>query len=210
MDWKYKHFHQQRVFQAERDEVIEAARKYVADTLGWTSRETPDGFVAEGYSFAHAAIATFHFQSAGAGTKVDVELLMKRAGSMGFMLFDVGGYYNIQIRKWLDDIQWTIHQKLAGADQQIAPPSPVAIKTAGSRIFNGCILFIVAMFALWIIVTAICAIVGLLTGTLYLVGRGGTLVLHGLAARIVSVLILAFGLFIAWRVRHVQHRSRAR
>ena len=30
----------------------------------------------------------------------------------GFMLVDVGGYYSIQIRKWLDGIQWTLTQKL--------------------------------------------------------------------------------------------------
>jgi hypothetical protein len=35
---------------------------------------------------------------------------VERAGPTGFMLFDVGGYYNIQIRKWLDAIQSAIQR----------------------------------------------------------------------------------------------------
>ncbi len=205
MDWKYKHFHQERLFQASRDEVMGAARKYVSETLGWKSRDETDGFSAEGYSFTHAGVATFRFQSAAGGTKVEVDLLVKRAGSMGFMLFDVGGYYNIQIRKWLDGIQWNIHQKLAGGDE---PAAAQEDNKTSARVFNGCLLFIVAMFALWFIVNFICAIVGVFTGTLYLFGRGGTIVVHGMVARVISALILAFGLFIVWRVRHSRHPSR--
>src|ERR1700694_2245810 len=105
MDWKYKHFHQERVFSAPRDLVFEAARAFMAESLGWQITDTPDGFTAEGYSFSHRAIADLQIQTAGAGTKVAFELLIERAGWRGFMLFDVGGYYNIQIRKWLCALQ---------------------------------------------------------------------------------------------------------
>ena len=105
MDWKYKHFHQERVFPAPRDVVFEAARAFMAESLGWQVTNTPDGFTAQGYSFFHRAIANLRIQSAAGGTKVAVELLVERASSLGFMVFDVGGYYSIQIRKWLDGIQ---------------------------------------------------------------------------------------------------------
>ena len=114
MDWKYKHFHQERVFPASRDLVFEAARTFMTESLGWEITNTPDGFTAQGYSFSHRAIANLRIQSAAGGasdseTRVAVELLVERAGWRGFMLFDVGGYYNIQIRKWLDGVQWAIH-----------------------------------------------------------------------------------------------------
>jgi len=127
MDWKYKHFHQERVFAAPRDLVTEAARTFMTESLGWritdfglggdsgrdvrAPSDTMDGFTAEGYSFSHRAIANLHIQTTAGGassengTRVAIELLVERASSWGFMLFDVGGYYNIQIRKCLDGIQ---------------------------------------------------------------------------------------------------------
>lgn len=201
MDWKYKHFHQQRIFPATRDVVVEAARTFMCESLGWQITETPDGFTAEGYSFSHKAIAHLQFQSAGDQTKVAIELLVERTGWRGYMLFDVGGYYNIQIRKWLDGVQWSIHQKLTGTKDESTNPLVVAEKKPAAYIFNGCLVFIVAMFGLYLLVTFICAVVGLITGTLYLWGRGGTLVIHGVPARIVSALILLGGAFVAWRVK---------
>ena len=108
MDWKYKHFHQERVFAASRDFVIQAARAYMADSLAWQVTDTAEGLSAKGTSFTHAGIANFRMQSVGKETKVEVELLVERASPTGFMLFDVGGYYNIQIRKWLAGIQTII------------------------------------------------------------------------------------------------------
>jgi hypothetical protein len=34
MDWKYKHFHQERDFPASRDLVFEAARTFMAESVG--------------------------------------------------------------------------------------------------------------------------------------------------------------------------------
>lgn len=201
MDWKYKHFHQERVFSAPRDAVTEAARTFMLESLRWQITETPDGFTAEGVSFSHKAIAHFQFQSVGDGTRVAIELLVERAGWRGYMLFDVGGYYNIQIRKWLDGVQWSIHQKLTGTRHESTNPLVLAEKKPAAYIFNGCLVFIVAMFCLYFLVTFICAVVGLITGTLYLWGRGGTLVIHGTLARIISGLILLGGAFVVWRVK---------
>jgi hypothetical protein len=198
MDWKYRHFHQERVFQASRDAVVEAARRYMSESLAWRVTDTAEGLRAEGYSFSHSAIAGFRIQSVGSETKIEVDLMVERAGPTGFMLFDVGGYYSIQIRKWLDGIQWAIHQQVAGTPQQAAPPIPTENKT-GARIFNGCLLFSFAILGLWFLGNFISAIVGLITGTLYLWGKGGTSVLHGGAARIVAALIVLFGIFIGWQ-----------
>ncbi len=206
MDWKYKHFHQERVFPAARDLVTEAARTFMAESLGWQVTETPEGFTAQGYSFSHRAIANLHIQSAAggasseSGTRVAVELLVERAGWRGFMLFDVGGYYNIQVRKWLDGIQWSLHQKLTGTRDESMNPLVLAENKPAACIFNGCLVFIVVTFALYLVVTFISAVVGLLTGNLFLVGRG-SLTIHGIWARILSGLILVFGAFLAWRIK---------
>jgi hypothetical protein len=200
MDWKYKHFHQERVFAAPGDVVTEAARTFMTDSLGWQVKDTPDGFTAEGYSFTHRAIANLQLQSAGEGTKVVIELLVERAGGWrGFMFFDVGGYYNIQVRKWLEGIQWSLHQKLNGTHDESTNPLVLAQNKPAAYIFNGCLVFIVVTFALYFLVTFISAVVGLLTGNLFLMGRGSVTV-HGIWARVVSALILIFGAFFAWRV----------
>jgi hypothetical protein len=207
MDWKYKHFHQERVYPAQRELVAEAARSFMGESLGWQVTDTADGFTAQGHGFSHRAIANLRIQSAAggasseSGTRVAVELLVERAGGRGFMLFDVGGYYNIQIRKWLDGIQWSLHQKLTGTHDESTNPLVVANNKPAACIFNGCLAFIVVMFALYVLVTFICAVVGLTTGNLYLWGRGGTLTIHGIWARILSALILIFGAFLAWRIK---------
>jgi len=200
MDWKYQHFHQERVFAAPKDLVFKAARAFMAESLGWQITNTPDGFSAEGYSFTHRVIANLQFESAASGTKVALELLVERAGWRGFMLFDVGGYYNIQVRKWLDGVQWSLHQRLTGSHDESRNPLVLAENKPAAYIFNGCLVFIVVSFALYFLVTFISAVVGLLTGHLFLLGRG-SLTIHGTWARILSALILMFGAFVAWRIK---------
>src|SRR5207302_8692919 len=95
----------------------------------------------------------------------------------------------------------SIHQKLTGTHDDSQNPLVLAENRPAAHIFNGCLMFIVVMFALYFLVTFICAVVGLITGTLYLWGRGGTLAIHGTLARIVSALILLCGAFVGWRVK---------
>ena len=201
MDWKYKHFHQERVFPAPRDVVTQAARTFMAESLGWQITDTADGFTAQGYSFTHRAIANLQFQSAAGGTKVAIELLVERTSWRGYMLFDVGAYYNIQIRRWLDGVQWVLHQELTGTHDESQNPLVLAQNKPAAYIFNGCLMSIVVMFGLYFLITFIEAVVGLLTGNLYLLGRGGTLAIHGMWGRIVSALILIFGAFVVWRIK---------
>jgi hypothetical protein len=205
MDWKYKHFHQEKTFAASRDVVVDAARRYVSESLGWKVTDTADGLRAEGYGFSHAAVANLRIQSLGSETRIAVDLMVERAGPMGFMLFDVGGYYTIQIRKWLEGIQLAIHQARSGTLEQSPIPIPNQNKT-GARLFNGCMMITFAILGLWFFGNFISAIIGLATGTLYLWGKGGTLVLHGMTARIVAALVVAFGAFLAWQVTRTRRR----
>src|SRR5439155_152160 len=98
---------QERVFPAPRDVVTQAARTFMAESLGWQITDTADGFTAQGYSFSHRAIANLQFQSAAGGTKVAIELLVERTGWRGYMLFDVAGY------------SWNVGPYRVGADLNI-------------------------------------------------------------------------------------------
>lgn len=206
MDFKYKHFHQQRTYAAAYEDVLNAARAVMTESAGWSiTNETSDGFIAEGTSFGHAGTANVRVRPAGGGVLVDVELRVQRAGFTGFMLFDVGGYYNIQIRKWLEAIQMSFHPEASGQAPVSAPPLQPQNKGA-ARAFHGCLLIIVLAFGLYLLVTVIEAIVGLTTGNLFLVGRGGTITVHGPAARAISAAILLLGAWIVWRVMKKPHR----
>jgi hypothetical protein len=196
MDWKNKRFDGEAIFQVQRDLVLEAARSFAAESLaGWQITDAADGFEARGHSGSHAATAKFRVEPAPFGTKVAVTLLVERAGSLGFMLFDVGGYYDGQIRKWMEGIQRHLHQELTSeAGQESSEQARQAIpKVAGTRpLYVGCM---VALLVLPVFIYFISAVVGLLTGNLYLVGRrGGTI--HGPLARIMSGIFLTIAVLI--------------
>jgi len=206
MDFKYKHFHQQGLFSASREEVFNSTRGVMAESVGWTvTNETSEGFTAEGSSFGHAGIAHIKIQTTAVGTSVNVELRVERAGFSGFMLFDVGGYYNTQIRKWLNAIEASVHEQAsdqpAGAIQPLQPPNKSA-----ARVFHGCLLLIAIGFGLYLLATVVEAVVGLTTGNLFLVGRNGTVTIHGPAARAISATILLFGGWIVWRIMRKPHK----
>jgi hypothetical protein len=205
MDWKNKHFDQAAVFQAQAELVFEAARSFMAESLGWQITDTPDGFEARGYSFSHQAKAKFRIEPVANGTKLVVELLVERASPLGFMMFDVGGYYNRQIRKWLAGIQWGVHQRLRSAPGAESSPQnvPAILQNNGlaSHVFSGCFLLIVVIFALYFLSILVFAIIGLSTGYLYLPGRGDPLVVHGGWARAISGIILTIVVFFGLRIR---------
>src|SRR5689334_19137469 len=131
MDWKYKHFNHEAVFGAMGGSVLEAARAVVAESLS-SIEDTADGFTARGYSGWHNAVATFHIAPAAEGTRLPVELLVERAAMRGYMLFDVGGYYNIQIDKWFKGIA----QRLETDNEQ--EQILVSKTTRDSKIPQGC------------------------------------------------------------------------
>jgi hypothetical protein len=205
MDFKYKHFRQQRIFAVSPEELFNVARAVITKSAGWTvTKETAEGFTAQGSGFGHAGIADVHIASSGGGTIVEIQLRVERAGFSGFMLFDVGGYYNIQIRKWLDAMQASLHQPATGQ----APSTPAALQPpnkSAARLFHGCLLLIGVAIGFYLLVTVVEAAVGLATGNLFLIGRNGNLVVHGAAARAISAVILLFGAWVVWKMIKKPH-----
>jgi len=131
MDWKYKHFNQAAIFKASRESVLEAARAVVAESLGGIE-DTGDGFTARGYSAWHAAIVTFRITTTPDGTRAAVEMLVERAAMRGYMLFDVGGYYNSRIDQWFSGIT----QRLEGHQELTL----VSKTTSNVKVQQGCLL----------------------------------------------------------------------
>jgi len=131
MDWKYKHFNQEAIFKAPLESVLQAARTVIAESLEGIENTT-DGFIARRYSAWHSAIATFRITPAAEGTKVAVELLVERAAMRGYMLVDIGSYYNGQIDKWFSGIS----QRLGEIPEQIL----VSRTTSNVRAQRGCLM----------------------------------------------------------------------
>ena len=195
MDWRYAHFQLQQVFSEPRDAVRAAARGYMVETLGWDVADTSEGFEAKGMSFMRAATARFRFTEASAGTVVTVELQVERASSLGFMLFDIGGYYAGQARIWLDGIG----DSLAGKG-----PSPASQRRAAhAHLFDTVVLVLIAILALGFVLNfVVFPVIGLFTGVLYFVGRGSSSgAIHGPWARGLSVALLLFDAFLVYRIQ---------
>ena len=208
MDWKNKRFAREAVFQAQRELVFEAARSFAADSLvGWQITDTADGFQARGDSASHAATAKFRIEPAPFGTRVAITLLVERASPRGFMLFDIGGYYDGQIRKWLEGIQWRLHQRPTSATQQESVEDgkqAIPKATGNAPRYIGCI---VALFVFPIFLFCISAVIGLLSGHLYLLGRRGETV-DGPWARIISGTILLIAVLVGLRVLKMRKKAR--
>ena len=138
MDWKYKHFNQEAVFRASRQDVLEAARLSAAESLEQVA-DTADGFIARGYLAWHPAIATFIITSTGDETRVAVELLVERAAMRSYMLVDVGGYYNSQIDKWFSGIA----QSLGSAREQVLVSKTTSNDKVRQGLLTGCLAYLI-------------------------------------------------------------------
>jgi hypothetical protein len=150
MDWKYKHFNQQAIFKASVQSVLDAARAVVAESLGGIE-DTTDGFVARGHGAWHAAVATFRITPTPNGTQVAVGLLVERAAMRGYMLFDVGGYYNGQIDKWFSGIA----QRLGGPQEQILVGKSTSNFKVRQGCLVGCLVYLIAGACLGILGTSL-------------------------------------------------------
>jgi hypothetical protein len=122
MDWENKHFEGETVLSAPAEGVRLAMERFVQQSLpDWSVSPTPDGFDASGRSGFHHAEAHVRMSPDPNGTKVSVELLVRRSNGFGYMLFDLGGYYDHLIRKWLGGI-W---QQVAGVRADPGGHAPV-------------------------------------------------------------------------------------
>lgn len=129
IDRSYKHFNQAAVFNALPGSALEAAREVASDSFG-EFEVTPDGFTARGFSGWHNAIATFRIAPVPEGTRLTIELRVERAAMRGYMLFDIGNFYNGQIDKWFS----AIGERLAGTGERVL----VSKTTANLKTQRGC------------------------------------------------------------------------
>jgi len=141
MDWENKHFHKEIVIPASHAVVVEAIHRFAGQSIpDWTVSPTPEGFDAHGRSGMHHAVAHMRLLPAEGGTKIAVELLVKRSNGFGqYMLVDIGNYYDNMLGKWL----WAIFHLARGvaADPSghapmVGPPGTVAPHAPpGARVF---------------------------------------------------------------------------
>lgn len=206
MNWTYKRFDQKKIFQESPELVSEAARAFVESREGWQITNTTDGFETKGTSFSHSETAKFRIVPIDSGTKVTITLFVQRAGAFGFMLFDVGGFYNGQLRRWLENIEQNLHQK----DSSVQSLSEKPKTGAASKFLIGCFGLIFAVFALCWLVQSVFAVIGIFTGSLYLLlsKNAHETTLHGIAARIVAGIILAFDSFVIFSIFRKRKKDR--
>jgi hypothetical protein len=91
-----------------------------------------------------------------------------------------------------------------GAAGRVGQATPA--RNLAALLFGGCLILILALFALAYLVPAV---VGLLTGNLYLVGRGRDVTVHGAWARIISAIILALFAWLLVRVLRYRRKRQA-
>jgi len=56
MDWKYKPFHQERVFPASGDPAFEAVRTFMAESLGWGAKRVRHVFAGKDLNHPHIPV----------------------------------------------------------------------------------------------------------------------------------------------------------
>ena len=100
-------FHGDRVVSAAPDAAREAVKAMAAEELsGFALRETPDGWTGSGILGLHQTDAALTIEPSGTGAKVTIELSVLRSSSTGgYMLYDLGSFYDRHIRKWLADVE---------------------------------------------------------------------------------------------------------
>jgi hypothetical protein len=203
MSWRYANYHREAVFPAERQVVDGAARAAINESFTrWLVADTDSGFDAIGTSGWHTAIAKFRLSQVDRGTKIDITLQVERAGPMGLVGWDVFGYYDGEIRKWLEAMNWHLHQGLAAATpRSIEQRNKLVAQQhqAAARFLVGCPL---AFLVFFVCIYSLSAVIGLFSGVLFLPARGsGSATIHGIWARIISAAILIVVATLLWKVR---------
>ncbi len=148
MDWKYKHFNHEAVFNAPDARVLEAARAVVGEALT-SIEDREDAFVASGYSALHQATAVCRVSPVANGTRLAIELVVARSTNRGYMLFDVGSYFGGEIDKWFTRIA----RELGGTQEEAL----ISKSTGGVKVRRGCM----AGCAVWLLMGACLALLAL-------------------------------------------------
>ncbi len=192
MDWNYKHFAEQAVFNAPMQSVLEAARSVGAKELG-PVQETAEGFTARGYRGFHTTLATFRAASGTSGTELKVELEVKRFSLWGYILWDPFGFYSAMIDKWFSEIS----QRLSpGEDQAV-----VSKTTRSYRVQRGCL----AGCLVWFVVAACLGTAGVAVDQQLFPQLSGST--PGPLTAVASMVAIAAGVLAFLYVRHPDGRT---
>jgi hypothetical protein len=134
MDWENKHFPQETALTAPRAKVAEALRPFAERALpDWSVTQLPDGLDASGRSGFHHAEAHLRLADAPEGTRVVIELQVRRRNATGYMLFDLAGYYDALLRKWLHAL-WEQLGDSSGPSMQAPYGAHAPDATVGARV----------------------------------------------------------------------------
>lgn len=208
MNWKYKQIDREMIFNESPETVVKAARAALAESLdGWLFTDTADGFEAKGNAFAHSETVRFRFLPEENKTKVSVTLFVQRAGSFGFMLFDIGGAYSGQVGKWMENIRRHLQPENIPAPGNISAPHKM---NPAAKFSTGCVGCFGLVFLIYWFIQTIYAVVGLFSGSLYLLPykEAHDITIHGIRARIIAGFILLFDALIIFLIFRNKKNSR--
>jgi hypothetical protein len=191
-------FIERRTFNLAADE-LQAVVKSVLQSSGWSYQVSANEFRAQvpisGWSWGEELSAKILPNGV-----IQVESKCKGVWPQ---IIDWGkNRSNVEI--FFAQIQHTVAQGLDQTPEIARPQWPQKSSRAGATFFGCCL----ALFLLGGLLYAIAAVIGLLTGNLFLSGRGHGVTLHGPEARILSALILlGFGWFVLTVLRKRKSKS---
>lgn len=199
-------FSQSRTFWIAQDE-LRAVVKSVFEKAGWSYQILPDDeFVAQTPNSGWSWGEEFRAKIFPNGR---IQVVSKCHGSRP-QLIDFGKN-RTNVESFFAQIQHTI---AAGpmSDSTIQPgpiaqaKQPLPKQSRFGSLFIGCIL---TVFLLALLMYLLFAVIGLVTGTLVMPGRGSGITLHGTWARIVSGLILLGFAWLAVLLFRMRRRKRS-
>lgn len=202
-------FSERRAFQLRQDELAAAVRAAL-ENLGWSYKALSDEeFLASvpfsGLTWGEEFKVRIH---PGGVIEAESECVNGRVPQVfdfGRNRQNVQTFLGLVARGTGQGIQQrpvnAAMQESARRVAQAVPQRRLAV-----TLFGGCLI---AALAFGILIYLVTSVIGLLTGNLYLLGRGDATVVHGTWARIISAVILALFVWILVRVLKFRRKTRA-
>jgi hypothetical protein len=199
-----------RTYQLPQDELA-AVVKSALENLGWSYNVLADGEFLASVPFGGGTWGEHFRVKILPGGVIEAE--SKCITVRTLQLFDFGkNRKNIEtffalvehgIRQGVNPSRIPASKQEAAAQGRQATP----VNRWAANLFGGCLIVMIILIPFTYF---ICAVIGLLTGYLYLPSRGsGGATIHGARARIVSVIILAvFAWIVVWVLRQRKKRRR--
>jgi hypothetical protein len=201
-------FSARRTYQFLQDELATVV-KSALEELGWSYQAPTDGEFLASVPFGGGTWGErFKVRILSGGV---VEAESKCVTVRAPQVFDFGKnrknietfFALVEHGIWQGVSQRPVLATKQGPAEQGIFPAPKNNRAA--TLFGGCLIATLILGALTYFIPAV---VGLLTGHLYLLGRGGSTTIHGAWARIISVIILAvFACIVVWMLRERKKRA---